>query len=116
MGIRNVALAAALGAALVAGAPTAAGAQPAQAENAGSGDVALLRSGLAKYGVPASAQERLIRDFVTGARVWDSQSGAAPVSVATTRSGDLVTTVARYRDGSVTATSVEQPVSGRSRA
>jgi hypothetical protein len=60
-----------------------------------------LRVRLHKYGVKSITAERLIDDYVTGARPWDSLTGALPVSTVVRRVGNSRVTTYRFRDGSI---------------
>lgn len=71
-------------------------------------DVEYVRASMEKYGVPQKAQNRLIREFISGKR-WDSQGGAEPASTEVTRAGAVERTIYRYADGSVNVSEMDIP-------
>jgi hypothetical protein len=77
--------------------------------NAEPSDSAYLHARLATYGVPQDVQDRLVNDFLTGTRMWDSETGAAPVSKEMSRDGDFDQTIRRFADGSVSVERRENP-------
>lgn len=65
-----------------------------------------LRAFLNAYDVPEAQQDSLLRKLHSG-DAWDSMTpGAEPIATETRPERDLVTTVERYSDGSITVSSV----------
>lgn len=103
-----VALPIAMAAAALAALTVPATADAASTSGATAQDVAYIRGQLKSYDVPQSQQDALVTAWAAGKK-WDSESGAQPVSETTARSGDNVTTIRRYADGSLTVSAVEDP-------
>ena len=82
--------------------------EPAAVAAPSSEAIAELQANLDELGVDASVREALIEKFSAG-DLFDSQTGAAPLTTESYREG--VTNYSRsiYADGSVSLTSVEQP-------
>ena len=104
--------------ALVAGSVTSAQAVDAEVvsdDSAFESISASLAAHLTEYGVPASTQAAIIEGWRNG-DLPDSMAGAEPTTTSTSNVGGMSVTVSRYADGSVSVTSVEQPVSAGGRA
>jgi len=84
---------------------TASGATP---NTLSSADQVTIEQGLSDAGVSAVDIATLMQKLANG-QVWDSLTGAAPVSTKTSTSGDIVTTIQRYADGSVAVLETENP-------
>lgn len=69
-----------------------------------------VRSVWTSYGVPETTQEDLVQGFLHG-ELWDAAAGAEPTSsVESVNDAGAVETVSYFADGSISITTVEQPV------
>lgn len=70
-----------------------------------------LRSFFSTNGVASQTQDLLLEKFDAGV-AWDSSTGVAPVSTATTTSAGWLTSTDTYADGSITVTKLQTGSTG----
>lgn len=90
-------------------APAASAAQAGDGWAPTDSEIALLGDFLETYEVPADVQESLLEDAAAG-RAWDSLGNAEPVSEKTLQLESETATVQTFEDGSISVTTVDEPV------